>query len=214
MNRDDRKIDKKKKSVLIQVVLFTAVFLMLSFGLYFFKENVIKAGDYERIYSYGDFVEPGYDSGHPIYAFKDYYITFLRRVLEIRYYIFKYAVSELDLMGNKGNAIGVWLMNDFYLYHAHDSFLMITYLFGIFAGILFFLLVIISVIYACKKLWKLSRDKENNNAISYIFSACVLIAYLIASLTECITYPGEMGLTLLFVAFLPLVRKIDFKDEQ
>lgn len=214
MNRDNKKKNKSPKSVLTQAVVFTTLFLTLSFGLYYFKDNIIKAGDFERIYSYGDFVEPGSDAGHPIYAFKDYYITFLRRVLEIRYYIYKYAVSELNLMGNTGNAVGVWLMNDFYLYHAHDSFLMIMYLFGIFSGILFLMLVIISIVNVCKKLWTSSRKKENKNAIPYIFSACVLIAYLITSLTECITYPGEMGLTLLFIAFLPLVRKLDFKDEQ
>lgn len=164
--------------------------------------------DGTRVYRYSDGVPPGTDPDHPIYIREDYSGSLLRKILSIRYYIYGYVLENIHLFGNESNGIGIWLTDYFELYHAHNSVLQMMYWFGSVAGSIFLLLLLTIPINGLKRIFKADKCKASEY-VSTEFSVLIIIGYLLASLMECLAFPGENGLTLMFIAIIFVIRKND-----
>ncbi len=172
--------------------------------------------DGERAYYYADGVEPGTDEEHPIFIRPQYESSFLRRLLQLRYYIYKYDISRLHFLGNESSEMAVWVCPDFFQLHAHNSVLQIMYWFGPLCG-LFFLAGMIAVSICAALKCRECRNARNTDAEHvkcgnaetflpcYIFSLIAMTGYFLMGLTECTVFPGELGLVLYFLAFLPFM---------
>lgn len=165
--------------------------------------------DGERAYYYDDGVEPGTDADHPIFRSYQYESTFLRRVLDIRYYIFRYDISRIRFFGNEQSSIGVWVISDFYLMHAHNTVLQMMYWFGPVSGILFAAGMISVIVVAIRKTQLCRKSGCEQHNARYVFSLIIMVGYCLMGLTECTAFPGELGLVLYFMAYLPFVHKED-----
>lgn len=71
--------------------------------------------------------EPGSSVENPLYAY-DEYNTF--KITEKRYYIYKWYLGHLNILGHKTNS-GVWLHKFYHIEHAHDMYLQMAYDYGI-----------------------------------------------------------------------------------
>ena len=137
------------------------------------------------------------DEEHPIYVNADY-THGLRRILKIRYYVYKYILKNIHFFGNDRQIPGVWVLGEFQLYHAHNTALQITYWFGPLCGIFFVLTAVFGLI-------RNSRNSLGKKALP-VMPAIAMLGYLLGGLTECIAFPGEMGMTLFFLSLLPAMR--------
>lgn len=153
--------------------------------------------DGEEALAYADGTTPGTDEEHPIYVNADY-THGLRRILKIRYYVYKYILKNIHFFGNDRQIPGVWVLGEFQLYHAHNTALQITYWFGSLCGIFFVLTAVFGLI-------RNSRNSLGKKALP-VMPAIAMLGYLLAGLTECIAFPGEMGMTLFFLSLLPAMR--------
>ena len=174
------------------------------------------SADGERAYYYDDGVEPGTDVDHPIFRSYQYESTFLRKVLDIRYYIFRYDISQIRLFGNEQSSIGVWVISDFYLMHAHNTVLQMMYWFGPVSGALFAIGMICVIVLAIRKTGLCRKSGYEAGVTPYIFSLVVMVGYCLMGLTECVAFPGELGLVLYFMAYLPFMHIDDaeYKHEK
>lgn len=145
---------------------------------------------------------------HPLYKELDYSSSFLRRVLKIRYYIFSYAISQTSLWGNE-QFDTVWLTDSFQLYHAHNTSLMMLFWFGWFSGISFIALLVLIPLYSAYYLFvKKAIEPHNPTFTGFLLANIATVSYLLIGLSECVAFPGEMGLTLFMIALLPMVKSI------
>lgn len=163
--------------------------------------------DGDEVYWYEDGIMPGADSDHPVFVRTDYTGSLLKRVLKDRYYIYRYVLENVHVFGNKSTGVP-WIFPTFALYHAHNTMLQIAYWFGGVAGILFICLMMCTVL---KGIIKLGISQNVGNLVDYmpmIVSLIAIVSYQLAGLTECIAFPGEMGLTFFFISILPFVRDI------
>lgn len=169
-----------------------------------FDQNIY-SDDGEEVLRYADGIAPGADEDHPVYVVRDFSGNLLKRLLKSRYYIYLYALKNIHFFGNENHG-AVWIFTDFALYHAHNSALQIAYWFGGISGLLFLGLLLVSSI---KIFLRLSVEKntrnENGNVVGLV-ALLAITAYMLAGFTECIAFPGEMGMTLFFVSLLPIVR--------
>ena len=81
---------------------------------------------------------------------------------------------------------------------------MITYWFGLFAGIVFALMLFFSFISVACKVYKKRFCDETT--IATWFALLALTAFIVSGLTECNVFPGEMSLSLFFISLFPLIR--------
>ena len=132
--------------------------------------------------------------------------TFLKKALGIRYFIYSYVLGRVTFFGNE-TFENVWISDTFKLYHAHNTVLMMLFWFGWIAGIVFLLLLLIVPI---KGIYSMAKKESTLVETPYhqaiMLSILVTIAYLLVGITECVAFPGEMGLTLFFIALLPMIR--------
>ena len=168
------------------------------------EHSVIYTGDGETVLSYSCGNIPGSDKLHPLYGDIDYERILPARILGIRYHIYRYILGNIKLFGNEEPYFSVWLTEDFQLVHAHNSILMITYWFGPFAGILFALILLFSFISAVRKICQKRFGDET--ALAAWLSLLALTAFIVSGPTECNVFPGEMSLSLFFIALFPLIR--------
>ena len=163
------------------------------------------SADGERVYYYDDGIEPGTDADHPIFRSYQYESTFLRRVLDIRYYIYRYDISQIRLFGNEQSSIGVWVISDFFLMHAHNTVLQMMYWFGPVSGVLFAVGMICVMVLAIRTISLCRKSGCEERVAPSIFSLIIMVGYCLIGLTECIAFPGELGLVLYFIAYLPFM---------
>ncbi len=146
---------------------------------------------------------------NPLFDEVDYSSSFLRRVLKIRYYIYSYVISKTSFWGNK-QFDPVWLTDSFQLYHAHNTSLMMLFWFGWLSGIPFVMILVGNPAYAAYCLFvKRNAGPKEPGFAGFLFSALASAAYLLIGLSECVAFPGEMGLTLFMIALLPMIRIAD-----
>ena len=169
--------------------------------------DLVFAEDGETVLSYSCGVAPGTDSLHPIYSAIDYQKSFLRRTLKIRYYIYKYVISQIKPFGNENFMIDRWVLDSFVLYHAHNNLLQFFFWFGLFAGLVFIFLVLFSIVHGIKYILRNTETQKSEVTVTaIIMSLLIICGFLLSGMTECFVLPGEMGLTLFFVGMLPLFR--------
>ena len=146
---------------------------------------------------------------NPLFDEMDYSSSFLRRVLKIRYYIYSYVISKTSFWGNK-QFDPVWLTDSFQLYHAHNTSLMMLFWFGWLSGIPFVMILVGNPAYAAYCLFvKRNAGPKEPVFVGFLFSALASAAYLLIGLSECVAFPGEMGLTLFMIALFPMIRITD-----
>ena len=168
--------------------------------------------DGERVESYSDGVVPGTDSDHPIYIENDENHSFFRRALGIRYYIYRYDISRLNVLGNEKFETA-YVLEEFNLVHAHNTVLMIAYWFGWPAGLLFMSLLFMVPLRILYDIFIIKNRTKEKDMIFYAELAIVLCTgYALLGLFECVAFPGEIGLTLFFVALLPVIRPLSFEN--
>lgn len=158
--------------------------------------------DGEEVYSYADGIAPGTDELHPIYINDDFSGSLLKRVFKVRYYVYRYIFKNIHMLGNRDVSSGAWVLSYFPVYHAHNTVLQMFYWFGPISGIMFMILLISGIFCSSKLI------KRNIHFIG-IFSGVFLIAYFLMGLTECVAFPGEMGMTLTFISLIPSIRIIN-----
>lgn len=169
------------------------------------NHTVIYAADGEAVFSYSCGKEPGSDSLHPLYIEINYERNILTRALGIRYHIYRYILSKIRMFGNEEPYFMIWFLDEFPLGHAHNSILMITYWFGIFAGISFVILLVVACLRSVNKV-KGNNDSKKDT-VSATFALITLVAFILSGLTECTVFPGEMPLSLFFLALFSLICK-------
>ncbi len=153
-------------------------------------------------------IYPGCDRDHPIYDELDYSSSFLKRVLKIRYYIYSYAVSNSGLFGNE-KFDTVWISDSFELYHAHNTAIMMLYWFGWLSGLSFAALLLGIPAFGIYCLFvKKNTKPENTEFLGMLFASIAGVSYLLIGLSECVAFPGEMGLTLFMITLLPMVKRL------
>lgn len=162
--------------------------------------------DGDEIYWYDDGVIPGSDVSHPVFVKKDYSSGALRRLLNTRYYIYRYILENIHILGNAQISMKVWIFGDFPLYHAHNTVLQMMYWFGAMPGLLFLFLMASVIVISIMRIHKNRYDGLSILPISVFL--LFMLGYALTGLFECIAFPGENGLTLFFMAFLPTVRLI------
>ena len=143
----------------------------------------------------------------PIYNDTENEDTFLKKALGIRYFIYSYILSRVTFIGNV-EFENVWLTDTFQLYHAHNTVLMILYWFGWFAGGIFLILLFLVPLLGIHNL--AIKKKPNAGSPEYPAFLLAILAtggYLLIGITECVAFPGELGLTLFFISLLPMIRK-------
>ncbi len=163
----------------------------------------------EMVASYSCGITPGTDSLHPIFTGTDYKSSLLRRGLKIRYYIYSYIISQIKPFGNEGFTVDAWIFESFHLYHTHNTFLQIFYWFGTFAGMLFLVLLLATAVSAVLILGKHEKSgSEIRNVSLSEITLMVISGFGLAGMTECVAFPGEMGLTLFFLSLIYVIRYI------
>jgi len=155
--------------------------------------------DGEEVYSYADGIVPGTDEKHPIFINDDFSDGLLKRIFRVRYYVYRYIIKNIHLLGNRDVSTGTWVLSYFPVYHAHNTVLQMMYWFGPIPGMLFLVLLASGMIYSNKLI------KRNIHFIG-VFSGAFLTAYFIMGLTECVAFPGEMGMTLAFISIISSIR--------
>ncbi len=141
---------------------------------------------------------------HPLYDELDYHSGFLKRVLKIRYYIYSYVISEVKFFGNEQFEV-IWLTDSFHLYHAHNTALMMLYWFGWFSGISFIGLLLALPAYGAYCLCVNKNKIDTSEFAVILFATLSSLAYLLMGISECVAFPGELGLTLFSIAVLPMI---------
>ncbi|MCR5739228.1 MAG: hypothetical protein K6G43_05375 [Lachnospiraceae bacterium] len=163
----------------------------------------------EMVASYSCGITPGTDSLHPIFTGTDYKSSLLRRGLKIRYYIYSYIISQIKPFGNEGFTVDAWIFESFHLYHTHNTFLQIFYWFGAFAGMLFLVLLLAAAVSAVLIPGKYGKsESEKRNVSPSELTLMVISGFALAGITECVAFPGEMGLTLFFLSLIYVIRYI------
>jgi len=163
---------------------------------------VLLSDDGEEVYGYADGIAPGTDENHPIYINDDFSGSLLKRIFKVRYYVYRYIFKNIHLLGNREVSSGAWVLSDFPVYHAHNTVLQMAYWFGPIPGALFLILIVSGIIFSARNL------KRKIHFIG-IFSGVFLIAYFLMGLTECVAFPGEMGMTLTFISIIPSIRLLN-----
>ena len=145
---------------------------------------------------------------YPLYEELDYSSSFLKRVLKIRYYIYSYAISKTSFWGNE-QFDTIWLTDSFQLYHAHNTSLMMLFWFGWFSGISFIALLLIVPLYSLYCLFVKKEIRPHYPMFTGLLMGSIATAsYLLIGLSECVAFPGEMGLTLFMIMLLPMVKSM------
>ena len=151
------------------------------------------------VINYPDGVRPGTDEAHPAYIYEEY--KGLEKILGIRKYIWGYYFRNIRVLGCKEEYPTAYILPWYRVPHAHNSYLQITYCFGIFAGIIFAGLSLFSLIYSFVYTIK-NKDKT---PWYFVFVNCVHLGVFLISVTENIAFPGKMLFSLFFITLLPLM---------
>lgn len=171
------------------------------------EHDVIYADDGETILSYSDGVVPGTDSLHPMYTHVDYERNLITRALGIRFHIYRYIIERIKPFGNREPYFTVWLIDGLPLGHAHNNILMMMYWFGPVSGLAFVAIMAVAFGIGLKTV---GNGGENlQDIVLPEFTLMVMVGFFLSGLTECTVFPGEYGLTMFFLALLPVIcRKI------
>ncbi len=163
------------------------------------------------VISYPDGVIPGTDESHPAYTYEEY--KGLEKILGIRKYIWGYYFRNIRILGCEEEYPSAYILRWYRVPHAHNSYLQVTYCFGIFAGILFAGISLYSLIFSFVH----TIIKKDKTPWYFVFVNCVHFGVFLISLTENIAFPGKMLFSLFFITLLPLMigrPRIDEKKEQ
>lgn len=147
--------------------------------------------------------EKGSSKYNPIYSEDEVvYTNVFERALDTRLYVYKYYFGELNLWGHEDSFKEIWITPTF-SGHAHNSYLMIGYWFGIVPFAALVLLCVITPVITLKK-----AKKEGENLPWYcLFSVCGIVFFSVVSLTETACILGEFPFVLLMLSLLPFVTK-------
>ena len=151
------------------------------------------------VISYPDSVRPGTDEAHPAYTYEEY--KGLEKILGIRKYIWGYYLRNIMILGCKEEYPTAFILPWYRVPHAHNSYLQITYCFGIPSGLLFIGISLYSLIFSFAYTIK-NKDKT---PWYFVFVNCVHFGVFLISLTENIAFPGKMLFSLFFITLLPLM---------
>lgn len=156
----------------------------------------IKDSNNERILEYVDGTLPGSDEIHPIYMKTSF--EGAKRFLGIRYYIYSFVISEINLFGHYQDCTNIYLTPTFVLYHTHNGFLQWLYSFGYISGFLFIAFSIGAFCVIIKHI-----KKAENEYWYYLSSAMFQIGFLIICLTECPIILGNCLFSIYFLSLFP-----------
>ena len=192
-------IDKIKKSLSVSYIVKP----------YFIVCSVVKWTDMpggQYVYEYSDGVEPGTDLHHKVFIVESrpeniQYGYEHMGFLGNRRYVYKFFIEHLNLMGHK--PVHQYFYIDDIIGHAHNSYLQISYYFGIIAGLFFLALSIYGPVYIFRKRW----NGEVKDRWVYLYPLLFLTGYFTFSIFECPTFLGEYLFTGFFLCLLPIMRK-------
>ena len=159
----------------------------------------------ERVISYVDGVEPGYDEAHPAYI-KIKYNNRLERYLGIRKYVYAYYLRISGFRGNEGEYASGWIGNGMVYTSAHNSMLDFMSRYGYIAGVLFEIFQISLVIYSIVSL-KNSRKEAN---LGVVIAGMIAIGYFTWGIFYSVVFTGEIMDTLFWLSAMLVMRSKEY----
>ncbi|MBE5892080.1 MAG: hypothetical protein E7286_01730 [Lachnospiraceae bacterium] len=109
-----------------------------------------------------------------------------------RYHIYKYYLSELNMVGHLNEEKGVLVTDDYVARHAHNLYLQQAFDFGVPVGILFVGYLVLNLICLFRKAWK-SQSTCNMGLLLWLVNGCAF------GLFEMMWANGYLAFTLLFL---------------
>lgn len=140
-----------------------------------------------------DLLEPGIDSQHPL-DLRDN----IKTGYDVRIDIYKYFFKRLNVIGQRNNRQGVWVLSN-YLYfaaHCHNVFLQIAYDFGIIIGVVFILNIFIFYI---KVLINLLRKQSKLLYYRLFVSVVYMTLFVVFGMLEMDWIYGQLSFTMFFI---------------
>lgn len=128
--------------------------------------------------------------------------------IKIRTGIWKYYLSQWNFRGHKISEAGVWLTADYEAPHAHNAFIQMGYENGIFAGILFMVLIVSNIVIGVK----LICQNQEGNSFFGVTLLLFTVSFIVFGFVEINWNPESLPFMILFVLGLLTMKKIDEND--
>ncbi|MBQ8822437.1 MAG: O-antigen ligase family protein, partial [Lachnospiraceae bacterium] len=121
---------------------------------------------------------------------------------KIRLEIWKNYLSDLNMTGHTVSEGHYQITEDFHAWHAQNIFIQMLYTYGIPAGVMFVLLM---VWYGVRSLGLLWKAKEP----TVLLPGMVFVVFMGFGLLECVWYPGQAILVLMYLAARRLLKNVE-----
>ena len=166
------------------------------------EAEIVSKDSYGFILEYSDGVEPGSDFDHPLmeeYSGNNIGKSFLSGRLSI----YRYFIMGFNLWGHKEAYPGVYLSKYEFYGHTHNSFIQITYCFGMVAGAMFIFLILGSQIMI------IIKSLKNDNGLLWreLLPLLLLSAFIINGMFEMTAMLGKFMFIAAFLSLIVTVRR-------
>lgn len=155
---------------------------------------IANASEWEDEYWYADdevYIEPGTDSRHPLLPSR-----YENDSVKIRLAVYQYFIKELNIFGHRNQVPAVWVLPTYCAPHTHNILLQIAYEFGLPAGILFGVII---VLLFNKSLFDIFEVEHGAKLYRLYATLGFAIVFVVFGMLEINWIFGQLPFTMFFV---------------